>query len=465
MVSQFQLRISRAGPLETYVAVVVLAGLLACAWSLHDPAAAFQHTDGTFWLLVGCLLPAELIRVPASYQGGAAQLTMSRPFILALLIGWGARPLVSVLVVASVVSDLIHRKPARRICFNAGQYALFISAADAVYAGLGGQRPFALAQLPAFLAAGATYYIVNRLLVRVAVALHHQHPLAIGYLLRGTVELELVEGAVQLIVVLVALLVAEDRPVLPVMLALPALPLVAVGRLAEQVQALMARRRGRASELTDLEARRAELLRTAELYLARLAADLHDGPVQRFQQLRTQIQMIQASIATGSPDAARLLRQVEDEVTAEAKSLRVMITELRPPVLSRLGLAGAITHLAREFEATCGITCVVNATAVEGLSEELEVVLYRVTQEALANAGQHAHASHVQVTVARHDGVVRLEVRDDGTGFDPAVVQENGHYGLALMRQRVELANGTLQVDSRLGYGTTITAGIKLDLP
>src|SRR6266536_802006 len=146
---------------------------------------------------------------------------------------------VVVFVIASVVSDLIYRKPALRIPFNAGQYALSITAASVVYTALGGQPSLRLEQVPAFIAATVVLILVNRLLVRAAVALYEQHPITIGYLLTEA-QVELVEGAVQFSMVLVALLVAEHRLVLPLVLALPApvrgcRPLPAPGR----------RRRGR----------------------------------------------------------------------------------------------------------------------------------------------------------------------------------------------------------------------------
>jgi signal transduction histidine kinase len=458
----FSRAIRSASPFDTYLSLVALAGTAIGGWVLRDAATAFDNVDLTFWVLAACALPAEMIRVTVWHQGSQRQLTMSRPFVLALLIGWGAPLAIVVFGTASIASDLLHRKPALRVAFNAGQYVLVIAAADAIYLALGGDRTFTLTQVPAFLAAAVVIVEANRLLVGVGAALRDQRPMTIG-LLSEYSALELVEEAVQAGIVLAALLVAEHSPILPLLLALPALPLFAFGRASERVQELMARRRGRAGELGDLEQRGEAVLRMAELERVRLAADLHDGPVQRIQQLVRQIQMVQANIAAGNPNAAKLLHQVEEEVTAESRNLRGLVAELRPPVLQRRGLAGALTHLAEEFQTTCGIVCTVQADPAEGLSEELEVLLYRVTQEALTNVARHAHASHVRVTVAVDDGLARLQIHDDGTGFDPQLVQEEGHYGLALMRERVELARGVFQVDSMPGRGgTTITVKVQV---
>jgi two-component system NarL family sensor kinase len=278
---------------------------------------------------------------------------------------------------------------------------------------------------------------------------------------------------VQCGVVLVAMLVAGHRPILLLILLLPALPIFVAARATDRAEMLAARSDGLGGEeQADLEQRRAAVLRTVELQLARLAADLHDGPVQLFRGLVGQIQTVKASIAAGDPDAARLLQEVEERVTAESASLRVLVAELRPPVMQRLGLAGALAHLAQQFQATGGIECTFQTTmdpgGVDRLSEELEVMLYRVTQEALTNVVNHADASHVHIALTGDDGdrgVVCLEVHDDGGGFDVDAVADDGHYGLALMRRWVELAGGALRLDSTPGGGgTTITVEIKPDL-
>jgi signal transduction histidine kinase len=239
MASHFQLPFSRAkhspSILDAYVGLVVLAGLLVCGSLLGDAITVIRHANLTFWVLAACVLPAEILRVTTWHRGTVNQLTMSRPFALVLLTGWGAAPTVVVFVIASVVSDLIYRKPPIRILFNAGQYALTMATAAVAYSVLGGRPSLGLAQVPAFLAAAVVMLLVNRLLVRVAVALHQHRPMTVGYLL-AEAQVELVEGAVQFSMVLVALLVAEHRLVLPAVLALPAVPIFVAGRAAERAE-------------------------------------------------------------------------------------------------------------------------------------------------------------------------------------------------------------------------------------
>jgi signal transduction histidine kinase len=241
MTSQFRLALpsARRPPtgFEAYLVLVGLVGFAILVRLLPDVAIATRSADLSFWVLAACVLPAELIRIPVWRRNAVYQITMSRPFALALLTGWGVPLAVAVFMVASVVSDLLHHKTPLRISFNAGQYALSIAAAGAVYEVLGGHPPLGLEQVPAFVAATIVLVLVNRLLVRTGIALLERRPLTPASLLEGT-QVELVEGAIQFSMVLVALLVAEHRLVLPVVLAVPALPMYVAGRAADRAEAL-----------------------------------------------------------------------------------------------------------------------------------------------------------------------------------------------------------------------------------
>ncbi|MBI2239123.1 MAG: histidine kinase, partial [Actinobacteria bacterium] len=97
---------------------------------------------------------------------------------------------------------------------------------------------------------------------------------------------------------------------------------------------------------------------------------------------------------------------------------------------------------------------------------DLETLAYRIVQEALSNAGKHARAKKISVTVEAVAGQLRIEVADDGVGFEAAKSREflrDGRVGLASMRERVELANGTFMVHTTPGRGTTVLATLPLD--
>jgi signal transduction histidine kinase len=104
---------------------------------------------------------------------------------------------------------------------------------------------------------------------------------------------------------------------------------------------------------------------------------------------------------------------------------------------------------------------------VQSVPDDIETLAYRVVQEALSNCGKHSNASTVSIHVEADPSQLHVEVADDGEGFDAGRTREflrSGRVGLATMRERVELSNGTLALHSTLGKGTTITATLPLDV-
>jgi signal transduction histidine kinase len=229
-----------------------------------------------------------------------------------------------------------------------------------------------------------------------------------------------------------------------------------VGYLARRLSAL-------ASELALQRERKRvtqSVLRMTDAERSRLAADLHDGPVQQLTALLYGLEVARHHIRHGDAAAAEsLLLSLEDKAAAEIHGLRRLMTHLRPPVLDELGLASAIQNQGRSFEASSGVPTQVDADAGVELPPDLETVLYRVTQESLTNVGKHARASRVRISLATSNGRVRLQIRDDGVGFDPtgaSGLPNQDHFGLVSMRERVEMVGGRLVVDSTPGQGTTV---------
>ena len=138
-----------------------------------------------------------------------------------------------------------------------------------------------------------------------------------------------------------------------------------------------------------------------------------------------------------------------------------MLTALRPEVLDQEGgLSAAMQRVCTEWSARCGVACTVNVTGdVLMLHSEVEVLLLRATQELLANVRKHAKARHVTVTLSYITDVVALDVRDDGVGFEPDV-SPGGGFGLHGLRERAAQVGGTVEVESVLGDGTTVSVTI-----
>jgi signal transduction histidine kinase len=229
---------------------------------------------------------------------------------------------------------------------------------------------------------------------------------------------------------------------------------------------------GLASEVAmQAERKRAmqTVLRATEQERIRLAADLHDGPVQELTALRYGLTRARNRIQRGQPEQAEgLLAELEDELAAGITGLRRLMAELRPAVLDEQGLEVALHNQVRAFEATSGVACAISTGLESRLASDLETVLYRVTQETLNNVGKHAGASRVTVSLAAENGSVRLRINDDGVGFDPVAASRllsQGHFGLAGMRERVEMVGGHLTIDSAPGNGTTVDVEMAKHLP
>lgn len=200
----------------------------------------------------------------------------------------------------------------------------------------------------------------------------------------------------------------------------------------------------------------------------RIARDLHDGPVQGVTGATLSLEAARLMIESGNPDgAAKLLKQIQEELAAEADSLRRVLSDLRPPVLEERGLVPAIRDLCKRFEKERQMQVWVSVGPYMEVPLDVETVAYRVIQEALTNVAKHAEANHVDVRVETRGASLNIEVTDDGRGFDPERARDFlrlDKVGLASMRERTEIGGGTLVVRSRPGAGTTVSATLPFDI-
>ena len=145
--------------------------------------------------------------------------------------------------------------------------------------------------------------------------------------------------------------------------------------------------------------------------------------------------------------------------------MRALIFELRPGALAEEGLVAAVSKHAAAVAAREGIEVDVTGPADRlPLSTEAEEQLYRLTQEALNNVVKHARTTLASVAVTSGPADVSVAIRDDGIGFDPSLGRP-GHLGLASMRDRAARLDGSLDIASVPGAGTTITATVPVGVP
>ncbi|MER3396012.1 MAG: hypothetical protein C4319_04420 [Acidimicrobiia bacterium] len=207
-----------------------------------------------------------------------------------------------------------------------------------------------------------------------------------------------------------------------------------------------------------------KLIRAEEETRSRIAADLHDGPVQEFSRLAISLDIAKRHLEKGNlQEGFQVLADVRKSLSAELLRLRSLMTELRPPVLAERNLAEAIAAYCRAFENDTGIL-VKLATEDVDIEKSQEIVLYRIFQEAMTNVKKHSFARHLQIRLEQSpEGGVALSISDDGVGFDPSILEsvvEDGHIGVVSMAERAELAGGSCLIESRPGQGTTVRVTI-----
>lgn len=212
-------------------------------------------------------------------------------------------------------------------------------------------------------------------------------------------------------------------------------------------------------------AERQVTLRATEEERSRLAREIHDTLAQGFAGIVTQLQA-----AEQAPDEAARARHTRAAIALARDGLaeaRRSVKALRPAALDAMRLPEAIGQLARTWSERTGIPCDVSASGdATALPTDVEVALLRTAQEALANVERHAGAQRVRLTLRTDGAGTRLEVRDDGRGFDPDAPSadrdsaDDGGFGLVAMRERIESVAGGLVVESRPGHGTAIRAEV-----
>jgi two-component system, NarL family, sensor kinase len=159
---------------------------------------------------------------------------------------------------------------------------------------------------------------------------------------------------------------------------------------------------------------------------------------------------------------AAQLTQARELLNLALDEARSAISGLRPPILDDLGLAGGLASLARS---TPQLDLDVDL-ADHRLPEHVEIALYRIAQECVQNIVKHARATVAGLRFDVHDSIARLEVTDDGIGFDASMTTAQrdgmGGYGLRSMVERAELVGGRVRIRSRPGGGTTVTVSVPL---
>jgi signal transduction histidine kinase len=190
----------------------------------------------------------------------------------------------------------------------------------------------------------------------------------------------------------------------------------------------------------------------------RISRDLHDSAIQAIYAQTLALDDVPELIAEDPDEAARRVDEAIDALHAVIRDIRNFIFGLRPVLLEGGSLSDGLQHLATELRRSGGVEVSVSVPDDFATDLQIETVaeLLTLTREALSNVARHAAASHASVRLETDDGEVRLELADDGRGFDAARAADGGHRGLANMRSRAEALGARFEIESAPGSGTRI---------
>jgi signal transduction histidine kinase len=189
----------------------------------------------------------------------------------------------------------------------------------------------------------------------------------------------------------------------------------------------------------------------------RLARNLHDSVTQALYGVTLYSEAVFGQLSQGEIDkAAEHLRELQSTAREALTEMRLLIYELRPPVLEEEGLIAALQARLAAVEERVGVKTEFTVEGEFHLPVEIEEGLYRIAQEALNNAMKHAQASNIRISLRRDESCVTLEIADDGVGLDPATAGKEGGLGLQAMEERAAELGGQLSLTSRPQEGTQI---------
>jgi len=196
----------------------------------------------------------------------------------------------------------------------------------------------------------------------------------------------------------------------------------------------------------------------------RIAREIHDGPAQTLANLVLRTEIAERMAAKQDYDLIQMeLGDLKGQVRSGLEEIRKVIFNLRPMALDDLGLIPTLRKLVQDFEDKTKIHTLFEVTGKEiRLSSSMEAAIYRLLQEALSNVHKHAEASRVSIVLSYMNELLQISVNDNGKGFKrKSDGDDQAHYGILGMYERVDLLEGTIDIQSEPGKGT----GIKIQIP
>ncbi|MDD2901731.1 MAG: PAS domain-containing sensor histidine kinase [Syntrophales bacterium] len=210
----------------------------------------------------------------------------------------------------------------------------------------------------------------------------------------------------------------------------------------------------------------AQLLNIQEIERSRISKELHDELGQTMLLLKFQVSAIHEKLADPATrkESSEVLKNNDEAI----ENVRRLAKDLSPTVLESLGVSAAVRFLLEEFGKSSNIAVTADIDEVNDLLAPKEQRnIYRIFQEALTNIGRHAQAGHVKAMIKRSEQSIAVLIQDDGKGFEVDKVLADypkaRRFGLATIKERVQLIGGSLDLKSELGSGTKITFSVPAD--
>jgi signal transduction histidine kinase len=204
-----------------------------------------------------------------------------------------------------------------------------------------------------------------------------------------------------------------------------------------------------------------QLLEVEDRERRRLSTELHDEAGQSLLCIRLQLEMLERCVPSGHADLATGLAEARELTERTIVEIRRLISALSPAVLDQLGLAPALRQLRTRFRRVHKAQVTLQLGQLRNLDRQTASAMYRLVQECLNNIAKHSGASRVNISLHSVDKELRLRVEDNGVGFrEEEALSKRDSFGLAGMRQRVELLGGQFDLESRPGCGTRVLVSL-----
>lgn len=211
------------------------------------------------------------------------------------------------------------------------------------------------------------------------------------------------------------------------------------------------RRAAATSELLEM------LIQAQEAERQKLSRQMHDGPAQALSNLILETDIAMRLFEIDKEKAYEELNILKNSAIDTFQQIKDFIFELRPMILDDLGLVPTVKKYAASLKEQHGVEIQLDLMGSDlRLESYLELMIFRAVQELLGNALTHSQATEIKLQLYIDDQFVRVNVEDNGTGFDPAELQESQGMGLKVIQERVDMIGGSFRLDSQIGGGTSV---------